>query len=148
MYMIWFKLKKNSLVCKLCLNLLIKQFDALAYEKMCVTSDNFFISHWVGFISQLTLKTIISYSMFKLIGILLAIALHTVAAINAHSATSNLALSSAHAEKKKIKVEISISSEDDNTSSNEDPVTPEPPIIDECIFPINKVWSVEFDYVS
>jgi hypothetical protein len=116
---------------------------------MCVTSDNFFISHWVGFISQLTLKTIISYSMFKLIGILLAIALHTVAAINAHSATSNLALSSAHAEKKKkIKVEISISSEDDNSSSNEDPVTPEPPIIDECIFPINKVWSVEFDYVS
>lgn len=71
--------------------------------------------------------------MFRLISVLLAIALHSVAAINAHSASSNLALSSTHAEKKKIKVEISISSEDDNNSSNEDPVTPI-----ECTTPTTK----------
>ena len=79
--------------------------------------------------------------MFRIISVLLAIVLHSVAAINAHSASSNLALSSAHAEKKKIKVEISISSEDDSISSedddspnNEDPVTPiEPETPNECL---------------
>ena len=72
--------------------------------------------------------------MFRIISVLLAIVLHSVAAINAHSASSNLALSSAHAEKKKIKVEISISSEDDDSSINEDPVTP-------CTIPTQKTWS-------